>query len=95
MQNLETRLEMAERELERRAKLLEEVIMVANVLNRTYLGQMVDWTSLGLDEVKEFEKDTDLIKWPKQEFPVDCRHKYKGEKGDCNGSCGGGGRGFA
>ena len=93
MENIETRLEMAERaldeankELKRRQKLLEEVVMVANVLNRVYLGQTVEWESLGLSEITEFEKDTDLIKWPKQEFPVDCKEKFKGS--GCGGKCG-------
>ena len=85
MQNLEKLVEAAEKELERRAKLLEEVTKVANVYHRMYLGQEIDWDALGLSEVKEFAKGTDSLKWPEQEFPIDARHKYKG--GGCDGGC--------
>ena len=71
-------------ELERRTKLLEQVITVANMVNRVHLGQPVEWDELGLSDVKEFESDLDIISWPKQEFVIDCKEKYKGDP-DCGG----------
>ena len=82
--NKDKKIQELEKELERRTKLLEQAITVANVTNRVYVGQTIEWENLGLEDIREFEQDTDVMSWPKQDYPVDCRHTYKGDK-----SCGG------
>ena len=87
MSSSKDKIKELELALARRTALLKQVITVANMTNRVYLGQSIEWEKLDLSEVKEFEDQLDIVSWPAQEFKVDCREKWHGEDGGCKDGC--------